>query len=174
LYIQPEDAPPARRGRRPWKPAYNAARTTQSVLLSLTPEDAAALKAAAKANARTVSAHVARLVSATDGAPCTHREADPLLDASRLAAAIAQVPREVRSLQGDLLRLGGLVKSLFVRPESVGLAEQHATECSRALALLTTSAAATVPIVARIEDELASLRAQAEHAVLRIDSADRA
>lgn len=168
LCAQPEGAPPARHERRPWKREYNATRSTERVVLSLAPAEVAALKAAAKAHACTVSAHVARLVASTGELPRALRDENPLLEASQLAAAIAQVPREVRSLQGDLLRLGGLVKSLFIRPESVGFAERHAVECSRALATLTTSAAATVQIVARIEDELASLRVQIERAIFRL------
>jgi hypothetical protein len=77
LHMQAGDAPPARKRVRVWKNEYHARRTTQAVMLTLDPSDAKALRAAARACARTVSGHVAHLV-ATSGDPEQLRRApDP-------------------------------------------------------------------------------------------------
>ncbi len=74
----------------------------------------------------------------------------------------------MRRLHGDLLRLGGLVKSLFIRPESLALAERHPGECARALGALTSAAEATIPVVSRVEDQLAALLVQIEQTMLAL------
>jgi hypothetical protein len=149
-----------------WRPEYDAARKTEDVRLRLLPEDALALRLAAKASALNVSTYVARLVANRDTNQTIVRDEDPLADASIVAAAISQVPNEIRRLRGELLKLGGLVKSLFIRSESMNDAKDHAHECSDALIALTRSAESVVPIVSRVEDELASVRVQLEQIVL--------
>jgi len=167
LVDQREGAPAAQRAGR-WRPEYDESRTTVAVGLRLAPEDALALRVAARANARTISAHVARLVAVRGDPVKAQRDADPLADAASLTAAMVRVPNEVRRLRSDLASLGGLVKSLFIRSESVGLAQAHAQECSRALAALTAAAEAAVPVLDRVEAELADVRIQLAEVVARL------
>ena len=157
--------PPAP-SNRSWQPEYDRARKTEEVKLRLSPQDALALRLSAKANALSTSAYVARLVAIRGNPKEVLKEEDPLADASGIAAALAQIPNEIRRIRGDLLRLGGLVKSLFIRGESMGFARQHALECSEALHALTRSADASLPVVARVEDELATVRVQLEQVIL--------
>jgi len=152
--------------KRVWRSEYDAARATQQVQLRLLPEDALALRLTAKAHGLSVSSFVARIVATLDSPKNVIQVNDPLANASIIAAAIAQVPNEIRRLRGDLLRLGGLVKSLFIRSESMQEAKAHAHACSNALAELTRSAESVVPIVSRVEDELDSVRVQLEQVVL--------
>ena len=126
LDAQHQDAPSAPRAGR-WRPEYDASRTTEKITLRLAPEDALALRLAARANARSVSAHIAALVRVSGDPVRSRREEDPLAEASSLNAAITQIPNEIRRLRSDLASKGGLVKSLFIRPgERDGLAETHA------------------------------------------------
>ena len=123
--------------------------------------DAVALRAVARSLNLSVSGYVASLAAAGD-APTVRRDQERLADVSRLAAATAQVPDEVRRLRGDLLRLGGLVKSLFIREESVLQAERFSFECAEALRELTQAADRTEPVLGRIEDRLQFIRYQLE------------
>jgi hypothetical protein len=155
------NSPPAQRRRKP-------NRRTVRLELSLAPNDALALRAVARSLNLSVSAYVASLSAAGD-APSVRREQERLADVSRLAAATSQVPDEVRRLRGDLLRLGGLVKSLFIRdPETTKLADWHALECADALRELTRAADRTEPVIGRVEDSLQLIRYELEQTALRL------
>jgi len=165
--IHHDAVPPALLKRRV-QSERNIHRTTEAVLLRLSPDDALALRLAAKANALNTSTYVARLVATRDHPNAKLVQEDPLADASSVAAALCQIPNEIRRLRGELLKLGGLVKSLFIRSESMKSAQDHAHECSSALIALTHAADKAIPVVARVEDELASIRVELEQLVIRL------
>jgi hypothetical protein len=158
------DSPPASATVRRRK---SPNRRTVRLELSLAPSDAIALRAVARSLNLSVSGYVASLAAAGD-APTVRRDQERLADVSRLAAATAQVPDEVRRLRGDLLRLGGLVKSLFIREESVLQAERFSFECAEALRELTQAADRTEPVLGRIEDRLQFIRYQLEQTAVRL------
>jgi len=154
-----EVAPPARQ-RRKRRTMSEAERSTVSVKLRLETQDALALRVAARMNARTISAHVARLVNVSGNPQSAHREEDPFGDAASLTATMGQLPHEIRRLRSDLASKGGLVKSLFIQPESKARANRHAMECSRALAVMVSAAEETSVVLGRVEAELGELRVQ--------------
>lgn len=169
---QPEKAPPVPRSR-PGRPNYpEDVRPTVSVKLRLMPEVALALRIAAATNKRTLSAHVTRLVETAGDPIASQHVSDPIADMSELAAAVHSVPRDVRRLESELARQGGLVKSLFLRPESLENAEAHSRECAAVLAgLLEASARASVAaeaVEARLLDVRESLRSGMQQIVDKV------
>jgi len=166
---KPSAATATVRRRRPPK------RRTVRLELVLPPADAIALRAVARSLNMSVSGYVASL-SALGKAPAkTGKYRGPLTadsrlaDVSRLAAATAQVPEEVRRLRGDLLRLGGLVKSLFIRDdETAKHAERFSAECADALRELMHAADRTEPVIARVEDSLQLIRYELEQTALTL------
>jgi hypothetical protein len=128
------------------------------VKLRLDAGDALALQVAARANGRTISAHVAVLLATAGDPRASQRSVERVDTAIELTQAVRVLPRDVRRLQGELARQGGLVKSLFTRPETVRDAEAHSRECAAALnGLLDASARASAAATA-IEAELAEVR----------------
>ncbi len=135
-------------------------------MLRLTPADAIALRTVAKSLNMTTSAYVASL-SAMGSPPAVRRDQERLADVSRLAAAVSQPVDTVRRFQGDLLRLGGLVKSLFTEQgnTAAALAQRHSEQCAEALRSLTDAAERTVPVLGRLEDEVSEIRWRLEQTV---------
>jgi hypothetical protein len=126
VHMHINHAPPAKRRR--------AQRTTEQLLLTLQPADAAAIRIAAELLGMSHSAYVARLVAVVGDPMKLARERDKYADATYLAAAVHQRLEIVRRARADFGSAGGLVKSLFVRDgETRKQADTHAAELSDAL-----------------------------------------
>jgi hypothetical protein len=124
MHINP--APPAKRRR--------AQRTTEQLLLTLRPADAAAIRITAELLGMTLSAYIVRLVAAAGDPMKLARERDQHVEAAQLAAAVHQRLEIVRRARADFGRAGGLVKSLLVRDDDTReRAEGNAHELSDAL-----------------------------------------
>lgn len=158
---QQNDVPPAQVGLKR-APFPESARQTESIKLRLEPGDALALRVAAAKADLPISTFVARLVNAHGDFAALRYDEDEIADASSLAAAVASIPREVHALRGELRHLGGLIKSFFVTPETMQTAERYSLECASTLHALMSNADAAVPVLRRLEDQLANIRANLE------------
>lgn len=136
------------------------------------PEVVSALRMAAAKNKLTLAAYVTRLVEIADDPTVSQHISDPMVDMSELASVIYGIPRDVRHLESELARQGGLVKSLFLRPESRENAKAHSRECAAVLAgLLEASArasAAAEAVDARLSDVREDLRSGMQQIVDRV------
>lgn len=151
------------------RPRPESERPTEQVKLRLDAADALALRVAAAANGRTISAHVARLVATAGDPEASRREPDLIADVSQMAARVARIPESVQRMQGELMRQGGLIKSLFVGDTlTADLAEAHARECSETLGALLAAAERAGEAAARVEADLADVRAELRAGVLRL------
>jgi hypothetical protein len=150
-------APPARR-----KPE----RTTEPVLLRLSPADAAAIRIAAQVLNMTNSEYVAKLVAVAGDPMKLAREQDRFTDASRIASALAQVPGEVRRLRADLGRLGGVINSFFVR--DLLAADSSSRECAGALRAVIDATKKTDSVYESLQENLANVRNDLELAVRQL------
>jgi hypothetical protein len=154
-------APPAR--RRP------AERTTEQVKLNLSPADAAAIRIAAKLLDMTHSEYVAKLVSVAGDPTKLVREQDRVVDASRIAGTLSQVPGEVRRLRADLGRLAGMLQSFFIREDSDQLlADRLASECASTLQAVITATEKSDAVFDALQENLAGVRDDLDLAVQQL------
>jgi hypothetical protein len=158
--IHSKKAPPARR-----KPE----RTTEPVLLRLSPADAAAIRIAAELLDMTISGYVSKLVSVAGDPTKLTRERDQHADGCQLAAAVHYRLEIVRRARADFGSAGGLVKSLFVRDdETHERAEAHANELSDALREFVAIGKRLEEMLEEVGDDLAPIFADIATAARRL------
>lgn len=154
-------APPAR--RRP------AERTTEQLKLNLSPADAAAIRVAAKLLNMTHSEYVAKLVAVAGDPMKLVCEQDRVVDASRIAGTLAQVPGEVRRLRADLGRLAGMLTSFFIREDSEPyLDDLVARECAETLRAVIKATEKTDAVYDALQEKLAGVRDDLDLAVQQL------
>jgi hypothetical protein len=159
MHINP--APPARKRR--------VQRTTEQLLLTLKPADAAAIRIAAELMHMTNSAYIERLVAVAGDPMKLARERDEYTDGARLAAVVYQLLEEVRRSRAEFGRAGGLVKSFFVRDDgSRALAEDYSGDLADALREFIDAGKRVEEAHEKLRDKLAPIFTDLELAARRL------
>lgn len=126
-------------------------RPTEQVKLRLSPEAAAALRLGAELRRLSLSEYVTSLVLAQEQADKSKgAQGTPgvsLLEVSRLAHTLHQLPAEVERVRGELGRQGGLLKHLA---ESTPITARHDAEISATLREMTATAESGASAVAAL------------------------
>ncbi len=133
-------------------------RTTMAVMLRLQPADALRLRLRAGESGLDVSAYVGRLLDDPERVVLPPVSELPLADVSRLAGVLGLLPEEVRRSRSELGRAFGLLKHFFEMPATAANAEQHAFALSQATRDARAAIENVDAAVARLLDELASIR----------------